>query len=389
MKTLFYKVTLILVILICIFILWQVNKPVKHFSTRFYIWKQLWTPELLQAIDKWRPKSQGFHILAASYSQKHKIKRIELDWQSLEKLENLTFVIRINGTKLPKVQSVLSEIKALEMQNSAVKISRLEIDFDAPTSQLKSYAQWLSELKKQSQLELGITAIPTWLESKHLKSVLNYLDYYVLQVHSVLSPEKGLFDPNLAVKWVKKYSDLSDTDFYVALPNYWYQAGLNEDNDTQYLKAEQRGLLSSQRYKDVFANPKFIAQSMKKIEQQQLSQMLGWIWFRLPTSNDKRIFADSTIGYLINKEIDWDKQYVSLSRKPVSKTSANYDFWVSNTTEVDLIVQDQWDIPPDCVFQHTIDGVISSDDKIYFEHSQIFKPGQKKRIGWAKCSIEK
>ena len=362
------------------------SKQPKQFSTRFYIWNQLWTPQVLQAIDKWKQKVETFHILAVSYNKQLKAKRIDLDWQSLEHLKNLTFVIRINGNKLPEIQSILNEIKFLNEQNSKIKVSRLEIDFDAPTSQLKYYGDWLKRLKEQSQLELGITAIPTWLESKDLEEVLNSLDYYVLQVHSVLSPEKGLFDPNLALKWVKKYSKLSNTKFFVALPNYWYQAGLDDDNDIQYLAAEQKEIVSSQKYRDVLANPKHIAQAIRKIEEQQFNQMQGWIWFRLPTSNDKRIFADSTINHLMEKDIDWSKQSISLSQEPIGQTSTNYDFWVSNTTEVDLVAHTQWDVPVGCEFQHLIDGVISSIDKIYFEYAQIIKPGQRKRIGWAKCS---
>lgn len=355
------------------------------FPHNFYIWNQQWNAAVVTSVEKWEPMSSAFHVLAVSYKKNLEVKRINVNWQSFQS-GKIKVVFRINGNTLPTIESVLSELENISNQIDDAQLQGLEIDFDSPTSQLKVYDEWLTALKGRLSIELGITAIPTWLASNHLPSILDRLDFYILQVHSVLSPEDGLFNKNLAIKWSKQFNNLSDTPFLIALPNYWYQAGLDNKGKILYLNAEQSNLYRSKNALEIVANPEHIASAIKDIEGNNLKHFTGWIWFRMPTSNDSRIFSDATIIKLIDNNQEWKKVNVDLIAEPIMNTSKNYDFWLINNSRFDVVSDGSWLMDPTCKAEHLIKGVKKVGSKLLFASKKIFKPEEKVRIGWGICN---
>lgn len=355
-------------------------------ENRFYIWNQLWGKELNESIDFWSHKTKKFHVLTATYREK-KWKNIAIDWGKMSKFDELTLVFRINGTRLPDLLSVLNIIEnVLEKIPKSQKV-KIEIDYDSPTSKLLKYSKWLTEIKKSSQLELGITAIPTWEYSKDLPKLLDKLDYYVLQVHSVLSPEQGLFDDKLAIKWIKEFNQISSTAFIIALPNYWYLANLDNNDKLLFLQAEEHSTFGSKQRKEIFADPNNISLLINKVNQSRFKNLTGWIWFRLPTSLDKRIFSKQTIELLIDNDFDWKSSSVNLIKTPINDSKNNFDFWLDNDSIVDVIAQTHWSIDKDCKLKHHIENTQYNEEENTFilNHQQVFKPNKKQRIGWGVC----
>lgn len=102
-----------------------------------------------------------------------------------------------------------------EWKEAGIKLAGIEIDFDAPTAKLVEYQQLLRTLRQNlpAELKLSITALPDWLNSPHLPALLADADISVLQVHTVLSPQQGLFDSKLAKRWSTQYARISPHPF--------------------------------------------------------------------------------------------------------------------------------------------------------------------------------
>lgn len=366
-----------------------VNFKSNQFSTSFYIWNQHWSDVVVQSHKKWQNQVDSFHILAASFkpdkAEPHKlsVKRIDIDPPTIDSGLQNTFVFRVNGHQLPTVDDVLVEVGYLVSQGLMGPASRLEIDFDSPTRRLGVYREWLAELKERIDWPLGITVIPTWLSSADLKPLLDDLDYYVLQVHSVLSPAQGLFNRDLAQGWIRRFDRLTATPFIVSLPNYWYQAHYGEDKALMFLKAEQTVYVESAEQRDVFADPAQIARTIAEVESQSFKHLIGWIWFRMPTEQDQQIFSDSTMEQLMNG--DYRYQNAVIEKIRIAETTANYDFWLVNQSDVDVVVDNEWFVITGCWFRHGVRQVQIKDNQVKMNTPFVMKPHEKLRIGWGQC----
>lgn len=107
-----------------------------------------------------------------------------------------------NGTR-----RFLSEWENFEAQNLAAQIAAtyksdrarasqariigLQLDFDVPTRLLPKYAQVLQSLRKLLPVEtqLSITGLPTWAQSYDLKSVLDFVDFWIPQCYGARIPD--------------------------------------------------------------------------------------------------------------------------------------------------------------------------------------------------------
>ncbi|MCB1584454.1 MAG: DUF3142 domain-containing protein [Xanthomonadales bacterium] len=358
----------------------------RSLSYHMYVWNQLWTDDVFDAFQQWKPQLAGFHVLALTMDKNQRFKRIQLDPKALANVKETTFVIRINGHTLPSTTSLLTEVAYLQTAGLIKQNSRIEIDYDAPTSQLGTYAAWLQDLQSSIEIPLGITAIPTWSNSKDLRKLLDQLDYYVLQVHSVLSPEKGLFDQELALNWVKNFNQISDTPFLLSLPSYWYEGGFDRNNELQFLQAEQPQFISSYSSKEIYADPKELAKAINLIHALDLKHLTGIIWFRMPNESDQRTFSNQTLAHLMNGTYTWQDN-LELHKVPISNTSSNYDFFLVNASEVDVVSQGNYSLAG-CQQKHLINGVTAVDSILNITNKSVFRPGEKIRVGWGTCEGE-
>jgi hypothetical protein len=76
---------------------------------------------------------------------------------------------------------------------AGARVRGVEVDFDCGTEKLADYARFLRGLRarlqqKQKGLRLGITALPTWLNSSDVDAVVDAVDDVTLQVHSIKAP---------------------------------------------------------------------------------------------------------------------------------------------------------------------------------------------------------
>jgi len=388
----FLTVTLTVIVILTLLTIPQNNKPPQQ---QMYIWQRNWNPDVLQGIKKWQGEINGFRILAG-FSKGEKISTVKINWQWLVKNNTTSLVYRINGRKLPEAQwlneLILQQIN--QAKQAGVSIESIEIDYDAATSKLHDYSNWLKQLKHLIHPNLSITALPTWATSGDIKSLLAVVDHYVLQVHSVFSPQQGLFDKKLATDWAQQFDSLSNTPFSIALPNYWYQVNLDKNKQIKSLSAEERSQEQPQNSPNtsqmLFASPLSIHQAMQSIKELKLKHFQGWVWFRMPTDSDKRIFTDKTLKHLLESDkdkVNWQLQASTIQLKPVKPQSHNYDLWLTNPNSIDTSTEIHYLLPEHCQVKHLISGFKPNSNKIIPNHRQLLKAQSEKRIGWVSCGL--
>lgn len=278
---------------------------IQHNGTTYshdaYIWQRQWTPAVKTAIANANASIANWHILAAEVDKQGMIQPVVIDVASLKLTEKPVIpVIRINGQRLNWASDELIEAilgLAADWRKAGLNVSGLEIDHDCATRRLPEYIAFLDHLRlaiSDQQLPVIITALPTWLDSQRLSDLLAKTDGAVLQVHAVSNPLQGLFNPQQAADWVKRFSAISPIDFRVALPNYGSRIGWDTDGRISAVESETPVGLTGPRTKELIVTPQSVATFINNLRQTKLPGLQGFVWFRLPTADDQRAWSLGT-----------------------------------------------------------------------------------------------
>ena len=204
-------------------------------SDEAYIWQRLWTPELSLAVQDQRALFSRYRVLGAQHISGTQWAEPAVDLNALKAaVVPVVLVIRLPGAAplltAQQLAMKIAEIRARWL-HGGVAVERVEIDFDCAESQLERYRTQLVDLRALlgKTLSLDITALPAWLKAPALPMLIKAADRVTLQVHSVLAPKRGLFDPRLAEFWLRQFAQLSEKPFSVALPAYGAKLLLDSD----------------------------------------------------------------------------------------------------------------------------------------------------------------
>lgn len=206
-------------------------------------------------------------------------------------------VVRLDGQlkQLPTalVQKKLSALLQL-WQQQGVKVMQLELDYDCASSQLASYAEWIKELRQllPQTLALSITALPDWLGKPGWLELQQQADQLTLQVHSVISPEQGLFQPELAKGWAQQLATKAQKPFYIAVPSY-HSALLKQEQG--WLVESEQALQSQSERQELWLDALAVQGFSLWLKQQDWPLLQGLAWFRLPLPSDKRSWSYSQL----------------------------------------------------------------------------------------------
>ena len=282
-------------------ILFTPSQPLR-FDQQVYIWQRVWTAEHNEALKRSRPLFSTLRILGMQFHPQEGIRHFTVN-TSLIKQDGrpVWLVARLDGqlTRLNNQQIIHHIQQTLrEWQKAGITLVGVEIDYDAPTAKLEEYLTLLSKLHQTlpTNIKLSITALPTWLESPHLARLLRIADTSVLQVHNVLSPEKGLLDDSLAQRWVKQYARQTTHPFFIALPAYG--SALTSDNRVE----SEAPLYVAEEMRELSVSPQTIADFIQYLEQQPPRGLQGLVWFRLPLAGDRRAWSLTTLEAVIQHQ---------------------------------------------------------------------------------------
>lgn len=350
-----------------------------------YIWQRLWQAELRAQVALQAPQFDGLRVLAGQY-------------QNAGWIEIAPDFVTLRGSKLPVIpvlrlpgsQAQLSAAQwALQIQRTSARyrqaglnVQAIELDFDCAESQLAMYAEQVRDLRTllKGELAINITALPAWLKSPALPGLLSAASSVTLQVHSVVAPKGGLFDPRLAEFWIRKLDQLTDKAFSVALPAYG--AKLLLDAQGQVIGVEHEAELGMARASEIelSSSPESVRTLIDSLERRPVKHLRGYVWFRLPLPSDVRAWAPVTLKAVLEKA----PLRAKIRSEFIQNTSGGFDVRISNSGTIPGSIPLRIAVNTRCQGEGVAEYRYSAG-ALSTRASTELKPGSTRIIAWLRC----
>jgi hypothetical protein len=360
------------------------------FKHEAYIWQRQWTSAVPAAIRRLQPVLTGLRVLALQYDALR-------DWTTpaaiqMDALGSLPVVLVVRleqlppTTQLPAARDRLLQLVQRWRLSERVAVRGLEIDFDSATSKLSTYRVFLQDIRTHlpADLQLSITALPTWLDSDDFPSLADTVDLLVLQLHALQRPPAPLFDEALAQRWIRQLRKRTDRHFLIALPTYGSQVHLAADHSILAVQSEQRlgDLDGTQRFEQHASAPALWA-FVRQLEAQPPVGMAGIVWFRLPTVRDQRAWSPLTLAAVIAGTALEATIRVELR----SSAAGSFDVLLRNTGTLDGALPRVIRLPAHCRAGDGAGPFSFSRASQQFHLGQALKlaAGRAQMIGWVRC----
>lgn len=299
-------------------------------------------------------------------------------------------VVRLDG-QLKHLPTTVLQQKLLTLlqlwQQQGVKVTQLELDYDCASSQLGAYAEWLKDLRQllPPSLTLSITALPDWLGKVGWHELQQQADQLTLQVHSVLSPQQGLFQTELAKGWAQQLAAQAQKPFYIAVPSY--HSALLKQSDGWLVESEQP-LQSQAKRKELWLDAQQVQDFSLWLQQQDWPLLQGLVWFRLPLPSDKRSWS-----YVQLQAVSSGKPLVADLNISVQDKSPQFELVAENHGFVAAQLPAEIHLSGNsCSAADAVSGyeLNFSKDKNQLQFmlakaEAALQPGQRLVLGWALC----
>ncbi|TAN47451.1 MAG: DUF3142 domain-containing protein [Methylococcaceae bacterium] len=367
------------------------DAPISHDA---YVWQRRWTPALKDALVVAGPWVGAWHVLAAEVGRHGRLSPVAIDPAALAQTGRPVFlVIRINGQLSdwePAAIAQASLALVAKWRASGVPVTGLEIDHDCATSRLPDYATFIGLLRPATAgqgLPLVITALPTWLASPALPHLLRQVDEAVLQLHAVTNPRQGLFDPEQAEAWVKKFSAISPVKFRVALPTYGSRIAWDANGRVVAVESEVPKGLAGSRTQELTVSPMAVAAVLASWRKRAPPGFAGVVWFRLPTSDDQRAWSLAT----------WQAVMEGRTLTPTFAAMAVpgeypgvFDVFVTNESELDGPAPTAVRVlSPQCSAADALGAyhLVSLQPEVQFHRAKpaMLRAHARSMVGWVRC----
>ncbi|WP_426507159.1 DUF3142 domain-containing protein [Serratia proteamaculans] len=361
-------------------------------DNQVYVWQRVWTPQHAAALAQSRDLFSTLRVLGLQVHPREGWREIPVNLPLLKQDGRpLWLVVRLDG-QLAQLdgsairQRLLKQVH--QWQAAGLQVIGVEIDHDAATARLPDYQHFLQQLRQQlpRSLQLGITALPTWIGSAALPGVLQQVDSSVLQVHAVLSPQQGLFSGPLALRWVKQYAKMTPKPFRVALPAYGM--GL-VGVDAQGAQVEsEASLRMAGTTRELTVAPQQVAAFLHQLNAQSTPHLRGIIWFRLPLADDRRAWSLTTLRAVIENQplsVNW---LVKISPQP--QQNGLNDLILHNNGPVDaplpheIVITASDCLAADAAGNYRLESEPQRQRFVLINGDQL-RAGQSRPLGWLRC----
>jgi hypothetical protein len=226
------------------------------------------------------------------------------------------------------------------------------------------------------------------MHSPDLPGLLAEVDEAVLQVHSVMSPKKGLFDPATAYKWVQEWSARSAVPFRVALPTYWSRVTWNDAGQVMAIESEVTRNGTDGAGQELFVEPGEVSSFVARLRNNPPRHLKGIAWFRLPSSEDRRAWNAHT----------WHAVMEGRPLPPTLPTilvkteySGVRDVYLENHSDMAGRLPAKVSISArGCEFADAMPPytLVRQEDSLQFrlKSREVLRAGQEKLVGWVRCA---
>ncbi|HHO52036.1 MAG TPA: DUF3142 domain-containing protein [Deltaproteobacteria bacterium] len=366
--------------------------PLEHEA---YVWQRAWTPAVEQGVAAGAAVFRGLrvHALAAGRDA------LVLHDVALSSLaatgRPIVVVARVEvgaGVTGAELGGALASIVA-RWRAAGVDVVGVEIDHDSPSSRLSAYAGFLEELRGSlpASIPLSITALPTWLDAPStaegggLEVLWAAVDGSVLQVHANDDPSEALFEPLQARRWIDRWAARVPHPFQVAVPAYGVRLlGGSSDGGAPGIEAEALRLDRGPGGVELWAEPRDVLALLEGLAHDRPVGLDGIVWFRLPTSADRRAWSLSAIASVIEGTLPLASIEVGIESGPGS-----HDLWLVNRGSARGLVPDEIWIEGRCTAADGAGGyeVVHRRDRWGLRrHIQRgLAPSERLSIGWIRC----
>ena len=299
-------------------------------------------------------------------------------------------VVRLDG-QLKQLPITVLQQKLLTLlqlwQQQGVKVTQLELDYDCASSQLGAYAAWLKDLRQllPPSLTLSITALPDWLGKPGWSELQQQADQLTLQVHSVVSPQQGLFQAELAKSWAQQMAAQAQKPFYIAVPSY--HSALLKQGDGWLVESEQP-LQSQAKRQELWLDAQQVQDFSLWLQQQHWPLLQGLVWFRLPLPSDKRSWSYAQLqavssGHTLTADLKISLQ----GEAPQFEVVAENQGFVAVALPAQINLAGGLCSAADAVSGYKLNF---SKDKnqlqfVLSEAEAMLQPRQRLVLGWARC----
>ncbi len=366
-------------------LLGMILQGVAH-SDEAYIWQRQWTPELSQAVVDQQALFSQYRVLGAQHIAGAQWAEPKIDLNALKAAAlPVILVVRLPGAApvltAEQLASKIAEIRTRWL-SGGVATTRVEIDFDCAEAQLERYHAQLIALRAllPKGLFLDITALPAWLKAPALPKLLAATDRVTLQVHSVLAPKRGLFDPRLAEFWIRDFALLSSKPFAIALPAYG--AKLLLDSGGKVIGVEHEAELGTPHASsmELQTAPQSVRALIDALKVRTVPKLEAPVWFRLPLTSDVRAWAPVTLAAVIKKQVLRGQIRTDF----VANSAGGFDVRLSSFGNLNAMSALRVAANSKCSGDG-IAGYSYSAGVFSTNVSMELKPGASRVIGWLRC----
>ncbi len=357
-----------------------------------YIWQRAWRPALGEAIAGAGDLVRQWRVLAGEVTAEGRLQVMAVDAAMLARAAKpVVMVVRIDGQLGGLDETALvQQIAALHARWRAhgPAPAAIEIDHDCGLARLPGYAAFLGNLRAAlpDGTALSITALPAWLESPQMEAVLAQADEAVLQVHAVKQPRLGLFDPAQARQWATAFGKRTPHPFRLALPTYGSRVSFDALGNLAAVESEAPALVQHEEQHELSVAPSAVAALLKQLKKDPPPHLQGWVWFRLPTTEDRRAWHLPTWRAVV--------QGRPLAPAPTLQWRAAaeahlYDVVLDNPAELDAELPPVVYAPPQCALADARSGyrLHRQPDRWQFlrPRAGLLPPRSQLVIGWLRC----
>lgn len=380
-----------------------------------YIWQRSWTPGVSAAMRASARVVESWHVLAAQYeragSDSARWRDAAPDWRALAvSAKPVVAVFRIDGDVTRWDDAALSANIAARLANwraHGVSAAGVEIDYDCGTARLADYARFLRALRPalaafsspSQSLPLSVTALPTWLGSTDLETVLDASDASVLQLHAVMNPVQGLFDADKARGWIAAYAGRTRKPWRIALPAYGTRVTWDASGRIVAVESERPALYPGGIARELVAPPERVRDFVARLDRRRPRGLDGIVWFRLPTDADVRAWSLASWQAVLGREplvarVSASGTLAMQSRQAEQAASAGntelFDVRLSSTGNADAALPRAVRIDASCTAADGIDGYALDYDArgmlLRRAQSGLLRAGDRISIGWMRCA---
>jgi hypothetical protein len=363
--------------------------PLSHEA---YIWQRQWTAVLDASLSDSAATFAAYRVLAAEGDRNGRLVASQPDLAVLARVHKpLIAVLRLDGsTPPPDVRAAAAAIGDIvrDWRGAGLALSGVEIDHDCATAKLDDYARWLHDLRDTmpTDMKLSITALPAWNGSGALGALLAVVDEPVLQLHAVQSPQAGLFDAAAARRWIDAFAASAPKPFRIALPAYGLRVQFDDGGAAMAAEAELPRDLDADAARELRVAPDDVAGLLRGLERERPPRLAGIVWFRLPTSDDRRAWSLATLQAVIAGDPLRPVVQVSFDK---DDTGAN-DLVLANKGAVDAALPAAIVIAAfGCDAGDALDGFRlerSGDDwRFVATAKKVLNAGRQRQVGWLRC----